>query len=100
MRNTGQGKGKRMSGGPPPRFQSISWHGETIKGSGEYVVKVFSLTYLNDEFLEELIGEKPSWVLRKEWDSYPKLRPIRTYAPVEPYKGFHYLAALEPWVST
>jgi prenylcysteine oxidase/farnesylcysteine lyase len=83
-----------------PSFQSISWHGETTPGSGEYVVKIFSLSSLSDEYLYTLIDEEPRWVLRKEWDSYPKLGPIKSYAPVEPYRGFHYLAALEPWVST
>lgn len=91
-----------------PTFQSISWHGETYPKSGEHVVKIFSLSPLSDQFLRDLIDEDPLWVLRKEWDSYPALRPMRDtgrrgeggYAPVEPYRGFHYLAALEPWVST
>ncbi|WVQ94044.1 hypothetical protein IAU59_001122 [Kwoniella sp. CBS 9459] len=85
---------------PPARFQSISWHGETYPGSKEYAVKIFSLTRLNQRFLYEMLGEEPSWLLRKEWDSYPKLRPINAYAPVQPIKGFHYLAAQEAWVST
>ncbi|OCF36073.1 prenylcysteine oxidase/farnesylcysteine lyase [Kwoniella heveanensis CBS 569] len=85
---------------PPARFQSISWHGETYPGSKEYAVKIFSLTRLNERFLLELLGEEPSWLLRKEWDSYPKLRPINAYAPVQPMNGFHYLAAQEAWVST
>ncbi|WWC58035.1 uncharacterized protein I303_100570 [Kwoniella dejecticola CBS 10117] len=85
---------------PPPRFQSISWHGEVLPGSGEYAVKVFSITRLSDRFIQSLIGEEPSWLLRKEWDSYPKLSPIASYAPVEPIKGLHYLAAQEAWIST
>lgn len=87
------------AGLPPPRFHSIGWHGETYPGSGEYVVKIFSMTYLNDDFLTDLAGEAPSWVYRKEWDSYPRMTPISHYAPVEPYKGFQYLAAMEPWIS-
>lgn len=83
----------------PPTFHSIGWHGETYPGSGEYAVKVFSMDYLDDDFLAGLAGETPSWVYRKEWDAYPRMEPIRTYAPVEPYKGFHYLAGLEPWIS-
>ncbi|RSH90653.1 hypothetical protein EHS25_001258 [Saitozyma podzolica] len=86
---------------PPPRFQSITWHGETYPGSGEYTVKVFSLTYLKDSIIRSIIGgDEPTWLLRKEWDSYPPLRPISSYAPVEPVKGVQYLAALEPWIST
>lgn len=85
---------------PPPRFQSISWHGETLPGSGEYVVKIFSLRYLKDKIIQDIIGEEPTWLLRKEWDSYPVLKPVERYAPVEPIRGLQYLAALEPWVST
>ena len=57
------------------------------------------MTYLNDEFLSDLAGESPSWIYRKEWDSYPRMKPVLAYAPVEPYKGFQYLAAMEPWIS-
>lgn len=85
---------------PPPKFQSITWHGETYQGSGEHVVKIFSLHYLNEEFLTDLIGEEPGWLLRKEWDSYPELRPVSSFPPVEPVEGVQYLGALEPWVST
>ena len=85
---------------PRPDFQSISWHGETTPRSGECVVKIFSLAPPTDAWLYRLLGEKPSWVLRKEWDAYPALRPLPTYPPVEPIKGVQYLAALEPWVST
>jgi prenylcysteine oxidase/farnesylcysteine lyase len=55
---------------------------------------------LDDQFIHELIGEEPSWLYRKEWDSYPELGPISAFAPVQPMKGFHYLGAMEPWVST
>ncbi|KAK8845403.1 hypothetical protein IAR55_006116 [Kwoniella newhampshirensis] len=90
----------RQQAVPPPRFQSISWHGETYPGSGEYAVKIFSLTRLPERFLVEMLGEEPSWLLRKEWNSYPQLRPLATYAPVEPVKGLQYLGAMESWVST
>lgn len=85
---------------PAPPFQSISWHGETLPGSGEYIVKIFSKTLLSDDFLRSLLDEEPTWVLRKEWDAYPALSPLTTYPPVEPVSGVQYLAALEPWVST
>lgn len=82
-------------------FNSITWHGETRAGSGEYAVKIFSMQRLSEDFLYRLLGgEVPSWVLRKEWDSYPALGPISAFAPVEPIKGFHYLGAMEPWIST
>lgn len=92
----------RETGQNGPPFQSISYHGETFPGSGEYVVKLFSKTKLGDEFLTTLFNSTPTSVFRKEWDSYPVLTPQSTfrYAPVEPMPGFQYLAALEPWVST
>ncbi|WVQ80435.1 hypothetical protein IAT38_002540 [Cryptococcus sp. DSM 104549] len=85
---------------PPPRFQSITWHGETFPGSREYAVKIFSRTRLSDRFLREMLGEDPRWLLRKEWDSYPELRPTAGYAPVELLEGVQYLAGMETWVST
>lgn len=88
-------------GVPPPAFHSMSWLGETLDGSGEHVVKVFSRMPIADSFISEILGgEKPGWVHRKIWDSYPELSPIERYPPVEPTKGLHYLAAMEPWVST
>ncbi|WVR03358.1 hypothetical protein IAU60_000349 [Kwoniella sp. DSM 27419] len=100
---TGSGPRGAASGAasvPPPRFHSITWHGPVQPGADEYAVKIFSLTRLSDRFLREMLGEEPGWLLRKEWDSYPELKPISAYAPVEPMKGLHYLAAQEAWVST
>ncbi|WVQ80436.1 hypothetical protein IAT38_002541 [Cryptococcus sp. DSM 104549] len=86
---------------PAPRFLSMQWHGtETYPGSDEYAVKIFSLERLDDEYLRKMLGRKPSWVLRKEWDSYPELKPNTSYAPVELVKGVQYLAGQEAWVST
>lgn len=85
---------------PPPSFHSISWHGETAPGSGEHVVKVFSLTEFPDHLIRAVIGEEPGWIYRKRWESYPYLVPRSEYPPVEPLKGLQYLAALEPWIST
>lgn len=90
----------RANGTPLPSVQSISWHGETYPGSSEYVVKIFSKEILSDDTLTLILGEEATWVKRKEWYSYPALRPLTTYPPVEPLKGLQYLAALEPWVST
>ncbi|KAL1412043.1 hypothetical protein Q8F55_003040 [Vanrija albida] len=87
----------REEGTPDPGFQSISYQRHI---GDERVVKIFSLGHIDDEHLERIFGHKPSWVLRKVWESYPVLRPIAAYAPVEPIKGLHYLASLEPWVST
>lgn len=90
----------RETHGAKPEFQSISYHGETFPNSGEYVVKIFSKKKLDNMFLADILGEDPTWVYRKVWHSYPVLRPTATFPPMQPMKGFHYLAALEPWVST
>ncbi|TXT07375.1 hypothetical protein VHUM_03095 [Vanrija humicola] len=87
----------REEGSPAPAFQSISYQRRV---GNERVVKIFSLAHIDDDHLHRIFGEKPSWVLRKVWESYPVLRPIAAYAPAEPIRGLHYLAALEPWVST
>jgi prenylcysteine oxidase/farnesylcysteine lyase len=83
-----------------PAFFSANYQGKTSEHSIEYVVKIFSPAPLDDYCLNTLFGEEPTWVLRKEWDSYPALRPTSSYAPVEPIANFHYLAAMESWVST
>lgn len=85
---------------PPPKFQSITWHGESFLGSNEYAVKIISLTRLSDRFLREILGDEPTWVKRKEWDSYPKLEPFAGYAPVNLTEGVEYLAGMERWIST
>ncbi|TXT11838.1 uncharacterized protein COLE_02248 [Cutaneotrichosporon oleaginosum] len=87
-------------GAARPEFQSISYHGETYQGSGEWVVKIFSKTRLNNELLADIFGTDPTWVHRKVWDSYPVLHPTASFPPMQPMQGFHYLASLEPWVST
>lgn len=85
---------------PPPKFQSITWHGESFPGSNEYAVKIISLTRLSDRFLKGILGDEPTWVKRKEWDSYPKMEPFAGYAPVKLTEGVEYLAGMERWVST
>ena len=55
---------------------------------------------LQDHFIRDMIGEEPTWLLRKEWNAYPELRPRTEWAPVEPVQGVQYLAAMEPWIST
>ncbi|KAL7412229.1 Prenylcysteine lyase-domain-containing protein [Mrakia frigida] len=94
----------RHTGSRLPEFQSITYHGEVVEGSEEWVVKIFSYERRGDEWLRELFGEgEVVWVERKEWDAYPKLPPTSTYPPIMPLgntTSFYYLAALEPWIST
>ncbi|WVQ76257.1 hypothetical protein IAR50_005922 [Cryptococcus sp. DSM 104548] len=85
---------------PPPRFQSITWHGPIFPGSSEFAVKIFSLTRLSDRFLRQMLGEEPGWLLRKEWDSYPRMVPVSGYPAMELTEGVQYLGGMERWVST
>ncbi|BEJ12051.1 hypothetical protein CspHIS471_0205110 [Cutaneotrichosporon sp. HIS471] len=87
-------------GAARPEFQSISYHGETYDGSGEWIVKIFSKAELSNDLLADIFGDNPTWVHRKVWDSYPVLHPTASFPPMQPMQGFHYLASLEPWVST
>lgn len=81
---------------PGPRFQSTSYHGKTAPGSGEFVVKLFSLSSLNNDKLTKLFSSTPTWILTEEWDNYPVLSPTATYAPAEPIRDLQYLATLKP----
>ncbi len=87
-------------GAARPEFQSITYHGETFEGSGEWVVKIFSKAKISNDLLADIFGADPTWVYRKEWDSYPVLHPTASFPPMQPMQGFHYLASLEPWIST
>jgi prenylcysteine oxidase / farnesylcysteine lyase len=61
------------TGSPLPEFQSITYHGKVAEDRDEWVVKIFSMEQRSDEWLEEVFGAgQVGWVLRKEWDSYPK----------------------------
>jgi prenylcysteine oxidase/farnesylcysteine lyase len=63
----------RNTGSTSPDFQSITYHGRVAPDSDEWVVKIFSLERRSDEWLGEVFGkDNIGWVLRKEWDSYPK----------------------------
>jgi len=67
----------------------------------EWVVKIFSTERKDDEWLESVFGVgKVGWVLRKEWDSYPKLPPRIEFPPVQIDQGLWYVNSLEPWTST
>jgi len=89
------------NGGPEPEFNSLSYlrsieHG----GQTEYIVKLFSKQRLSDEWLAKMFHDKVGWLLRKEWDSYPKLPPTTTFPPLRVDKGFFYVNAFEPFIST
>jgi len=95
------------SGVKEPGFSSISYNSEVIKREGgvagekEWMVQIFSTDRKDGEWLECVFGVgKVGWVLRKEWDSYPKLSPRMNFPPVQIDSGLWYVNSLELWVST
>ncbi|KLT44280.1 hypothetical protein CC85DRAFT_271477 [Cutaneotrichosporon oleaginosum] len=112
---------------PPPKYfkqgskvvmaQSISTTGERARGGGDApafqvllyhlaypmssIVLLFSHETLSDTEIRDIFGDTITWTHRKEWDgAYPLMKPTTVYPPVQPRAGFHYLAAMEPWLST
>lgn len=69
---------------PKPEFNSITYHGETAEGSGEWVVKIFSESRREEGWLEEVFGGRVGWVFRKEWEAYPLSVFLQTSHPVSP----------------
>lgn len=69
---------------PRPEFNSITYHGETAEGSGEWVVKIFSESRREEGWLEEVFGGRVGWVLRKEWEAYPLSVFFQPSHPVSP----------------
>ena len=110
-------------GGRAPEFNSVSYlgrvksaknetHGE--QSTGEWVVKIFSMEPISDEWLATMFQDQVGWVLRKEvrlcecspvlvpdhgnikWDSYPRLPPTTKFPPVKLDDGLFYVNAFEP----
>jgi len=95
-------------GGRAPEFNSVSYLGrvksaknETHGGqsTGEWVVKIFSMEPISDEWLATMFQNQVGWVLRKEWDSYPRLPPTTKFPPVKLDDGLFYVNAFEPFIS-
>ncbi|RDB28429.1 Farnesylcysteine lyase [Hypsizygus marmoreus] len=86
------------AGGKEPEFNSLSYHGQVREG--EWAVKIFSKDRISDEWLNKLFLGKVGWVLRKEWDAYPQLPPTTVFPPVKLDRGFYYVNAFEPLIST
>ncbi|THV06108.1 FAD/NAD(P)-binding domain-containing protein [Dendrothele bispora CBS 962.96] len=81
-----------------PEFNSISYHGKI--NEDEWVVKIFSMEAVEDEWLNSMFDGNVSWVYRKEWDAYPVLPPTTEFPPVKLDTGFYYVNAFEPFIST
>ncbi|KDN34630.1 hypothetical protein RSAG8_12292, partial [Rhizoctonia solani AG-8 WAC10335] len=91
------------SGPIEPEFNSLTYH-ERIEREGqppEYIVKIFSKSWVTGEWLERVFGAgNVGWIHRTEWDAYPRLPPTTTYPSVKPAVGLYYVNAFEPFIST
>jgi len=88
-------------------FNSMTYHGRVKNATtGEpieppqWVVKIFSMDRMDDEWLGNMFDDQVHWILRKEWDSYPVLPPRTDFPPVKLDDGFYYINAFEPLIST
>ncbi|KAJ7630585.1 Prenylcysteine lyase-domain-containing protein [Roridomyces roridus] len=86
------------NGGTRPEFNSLSYHGAIREG--EFVVKIFSESRIEDAWLSKMFEGQVGWVHRKEWDAYPVLPPTTTFPDVKLAPGFYYVNAFEPFIST
>ncbi|CAE6452792.1 unnamed protein product [Rhizoctonia solani] len=91
------------SGPIEPEFNSLTYH-ERIEREGqppEYIVKIFSKSWVTGEWLERVFGAgNVGWIHRTEWDAYPRLPPTTMYPSVKPAVGLYYVNAFEPFIST
>ncbi|KAI0050817.1 FAD/NAD(P)-binding domain-containing protein [Auriscalpium vulgare] len=69
-------------------------------GKEEWIVKVFSPKAVSDEWLADLFMGQVGWVLRKEFQPYPALKPSPSFPPVRLDRGLFYVNAFEPLLST
>jgi prenylcysteine oxidase/farnesylcysteine lyase len=59
-------------GGKAPEFNSLTYHGQTkfaedeSPDKREWVVKIFSMERISDEWLATMFQNQVGWVLRKE----------------------------------
>jgi prenylcysteine oxidase/farnesylcysteine lyase len=81
-----------------PEFNSLSYHG--LVREGEWAVKIFSEQEISDAWLANMFDGKVGWVTRKLWEAYPVLPPTTSFPPVKLDKGFYYVNAFEPLIST
>ncbi|KAI0043887.1 FAD/NAD(P)-binding domain-containing protein [Auriscalpium vulgare] len=95
------------NGGKAPEFNALNYmrklrkySGNTTAETDEWVVKIFSLAPLSDEWLADMFQGQVGWLLRKEWDAYPVLPPTTTFPPVKLDQGLFYVNAFEPFIST
>jgi len=95
-------------GGNAPEFNSLTYHGPATfaknethdkQQTNEWVVKIFSMERISDEWLSGMFQNEVGWVLRKEWDSYPVLPPTTVFPPVKLDDGLFYVNAFEPFIS-
>ncbi|KAF8319737.1 hypothetical protein DL93DRAFT_2153235 [Clavulina sp. PMI_390] len=89
---------------PEPEFNSLKYLYQTKAlnehGVDEWAVRISSKDTISDEWLARVFGEgMVTWVDRKQWDAYPKTKPM-LFPPLNPGDGLWYINAFEPFMST
>lgn len=86
---------------PNLKFFSVAIH-EYLEETGDYVFKIFSPEKFTDQDLAALFSENAniSWIHRKEWRSYPYIRPVENFPDFELDDGLWYLNTMETLMST
>lgn len=90
-----------LSASPNLKFFSVAIH-EYLEDTGDYVFKIFSPEKFINQDLASLFSENAniSWVHRKEWRSYPYIRPLENFPDFELDDGLYYLNTMETLMST
>lgn len=83
----------------PPKFNSISHVGCTDKGNHLY--KLFTREELDNDQLSEILGGTTILLNHhREWYSYPEMKSVDSFAPVELASNFYYTSGMDPFIST
>lgn len=90
-----------LSDTPNLKFFTISIL-EYLEDTKDYVYKIFSPKLFTDKDLAKFFTPEVniSWVHRKEWRSYPYLRPLQEFTDFELDEGLWHLNSMETFIST
>lgn len=83
----------------PPKFNSLSHVSRT--DAGNHLYKLFTREELTNEELSEVFGGAS--ILHnhhRAWYSYPEMKPVDSFAPVELASNLYYTSGMDPFIST
>ncbi|KAA8915342.1 hypothetical protein TRICI_002526 [Trichomonascus ciferrii] len=83
----------------PPKFNSLSHVSRTE--AGNHIYKLFTREEMtNDELSEILNGASILHNQHRVWYSYPEMKPVDSFAPVELASNLYYTSGMDPFIST